>query len=230
MLGEKSCQLLHCCWSITGLPISRCQKNCHTSLDFGDNRQTVSCRLGLLTSILYYTVALLSALNVSLCHVFTIICFLFPFGATGTTLPILVSGDREIKIGLKEFTDIQSEAEKAQFFTEDSQTELIAALKCFDSRGDNTVSKDDLSGILSDYDDSIIDDLLKAVSVQDDGRISITGTSMFWQWISSVGCMLHEYLVLFLKVKYDETILVLFLFSYFCSENMECVIWLEPFQ
>ena len=51
VLCEKSCQLLHCCWSITGLPISRCKKNCHTSLGFGDNRQTVSGRLGLLASL-----------------------------------------------------------------------------------------------------------------------------------------------------------------------------------
>ena len=51
VLCAKSCQLLHCCWSITGLPISKCRKNCHTSLGFGDNRQTVSGRLGLLASL-----------------------------------------------------------------------------------------------------------------------------------------------------------------------------------
>ena len=85
----------------------------------------------------------------------------------------------ENKIGLKDFISIQREAEKARFFTEDSQSELIAALKCFDLRGDNTLSKDDLKGILSDYDGDIIDDLLKAVGVRDDGRLSITGMDVY---------------------------------------------------
>ena len=43
--------ILHCCWSIIGLPISRCKKKCHTSLGFGDDRQTVSGWLGLLAGI-----------------------------------------------------------------------------------------------------------------------------------------------------------------------------------
>ena len=89
----------------------------------------------------------------------------------------LFSGEN--KIGLKEFISIQREAEKAKFFTEDSQSELIAALKCFDLRGDNTLSKDDLKGILSDYDDDIIDDLLKAVCAPDDERLPITGMNMY---------------------------------------------------
>lgn len=90
----------------------------------------------------------------------------------------LTDKDGETKIGLKEFIDIQTAAEKASFFTNDSQAELIEALKCFDGSNDNTISKDDLRGILSEYDDTVIDDVFKAVGVNDDGKLSIRELAM----------------------------------------------------
>ena len=100
-----------------------------------------------------------------------------------------VSG--ETKIGLKEFIDIQTEAEKASFFKNDSQAELIEALKCFDASNDNTISKEDLRGILSEYDDAVIDDVFKAVGVYDDGKLSITGTRGFEFYLGTVSLKFH---------------------------------------
>ena len=112
--------------------------------------------------------------------VFDVFFFFFFYSVSGET-----------KIGLKEFIDIQTEAEKASFFTNDSQAELIEALKCFDGSNDNTISKDDLRGILSEYDDTVIDDVFKAVGVNDDGKLSIRGTRGFQFYLGTVSLKFH---------------------------------------
>lgn len=81
--------------------------------------------------------------------------------------------DGDGKISLKEFLDIQAEAEKAPFFTEDSHAELIEALKCFDTNNNGTVSKEELKSILPDYEDDVLEEAFKSADKNNDGNLSI---------------------------------------------------------
>ena len=79
------------------------------------------------------------------------------------------------KITATKFVSINQAAQKAKFYNEDSYGELVEALKCFDTRNDNTIPREELKAILPDYEETLLEDVLNAADKYGDGNLSITG-------------------------------------------------------
>lgn len=92
-----------------------------------------------------------------------------------TLIESIQSADTEAdgKIGLEEFIKIQQEASKMTFYCSDIQVELEKALKAFDDNDDGTISRDELKKILEDYNDEILEDVIRHAEVSEGGRLSI---------------------------------------------------------